>query len=404
MAVQITGGTLTNSVRTAYGNRYLEAAEMEPLYDQFAQEVGQDGVEQAAALNNAVQVPFLSDMTPGTAAISEVADINPQTLRDAIATVTPTSRGEGLQWSENLDLRVYTDYGAARFKAIGKNMMETVDILARDAALQGGLVQRFVARASLDAGTSTHLLGTLQFAQASSLMTTLKVPAFLGNGRKQYFALGHPDAWYDFRQSADVLNVAYYQDKEILFNGELGQYNDIKILAPAWAKVFGSAGAANASVVATTLSTAVNALALTIAVASSTNIQVGRLLTIGTAETGNTHQPLNERVRVSANYSTGLTIDIIGEGANGGLRFAHASGVAVSNADHVYPVLFGGPSSLAKLYAKGMGMGAYGEIVGPKLDGILNQFKTLGWKWYGNYGRWVESWLVRVEVACSLDA
>jgi N4-gp56 family major capsid protein len=416
MAVpQATSGTLTNSVRTAYGNKYIEAADFARVYDQFAEPVGQVGVEQAARLNNAVQIPFLSDMEVTEQVISQVADIETQNLRDATASITPTSRGDALQWTEELALKVYTNYGESRFQKLGKNMAETVDILAQAAALKGELVIRGAARASLDAGTTGHNLSTLSLAKAESLMTSLKVPAFMGNGRSQWMALGHPDVFFDFRTSGDVVNVAYYQDKEILFNGELGQYGSFKLISPAWAKVFAGAGAANASVVGTTLSTAANALAVQILVASSTNIEsyVGRFLTIAdtAVETGNTHYPMNERVFRSADYTTGLTIDIVGEGANGGLRFDHVSGATVSNADTVYPVVFGGPRSLAKLYPSSyesgpdqMDMGQYGVIVGPKYDGILNQFRTLGWKWLGGYGRWVESWIVRGEFSSRLDA
>jgi hypothetical protein len=42
--------------------------------------------------------------------------------------------------------------------------------------------------------------------------------------------------------------------------------------------------------------------------------------------------------------------------------------------------------------------------VGPKVSGAIDQFGTLGWKWYGGYGRWRENTLHRTEVASSLEA
>jgi hypothetical protein len=78
----------------------------------------------------------------------------------------------------------------------------------------------------------------------------------------------------------------------------------------------------------------------------------------------------------------------------------------------VYPVVFGSPSSLAKMYAQNLGvgqpdtqsMGAYGAIVGPTYQGLGNQWRALTWKWYGQYGRMVESWIVRAEVSTRLQA
>lgn len=399
MAIQT---TLTNSIRTRYSSIYLEAAMLSRLYDQLAQPVEKQGVETAARLGTTVQVEFLSDMLPGTTAISTTADVSPQTLRDATATISPTSRGEALELAEVVDLNVFTNYAASRMKIIGKNQMESVEVLARDTALQGSLAFRPAARSSLDAGTTTHRLTDSQMLKAANRLKVLKSPPFIGNGRNQYMAIMHPDAYLDLLAGGNVVNALIYQDKESLFNQELGSYADFKLIVDPWAKVFGAAGAANASAVSTTLNGAVSALATSIVVSSATNVTAGQRLMIGTIETGNTHHVDNEFVYVSDSYSSGTTVTIVGEGANGGLRFDHATGATVSNADSVYPVVFGGPMSIAKAYDAGTG--EYGAVVGPNLTGRLEQFQTLGWKFYGGYGRWVESWLIRGEFSSSVDA
>ena len=125
-------------------------------------------------------------------------------------------------------------------------------------------------------------------------------------------------------------------------------------------------------------------------------------MTIGTEETGSTFYPTNERVSYVSESSTVITIT--GEGDNGGLRYDHASGVAVRNADSVYPILCGGPRSIAKSYASDMGNGEYGQIVGPSVQGLLDQWVSLGWKWYGGFAVISESWLGRIEVSSSMDA
>lgn len=413
MTVQQTAGSLTNSVRTAYSNVYLEAAKEARVYDMFSTPAGSYGVEQAAALNSTIQIPFLSDMQITETAISQVADINPQTLRDASYTLTPVSRGDALQVSEIMKLEAFTNYGESLYKRIGRNMMETVDLLAQAASLKGENIIRSTVRTSLDAGTTAHNISNVSFSQARAALEGLRCPAFVGNGRSQFLALAHPDVFFDMRVSNDIVSVAYYQDKEILFNGEIGSFENFKILTPTWAKVFYGAGAANGTTQATTVSTAVNALATSINFSTAgNNIQAGRYMNIGTRETGNTHYPMNERVKIYTTYTTGLTASIIGEGANGGLRFPHASGEAANNNDSVYPVVWGSPASLVKLYAEGLGSGdpqatgtgEYGCVVGPVLDGLLHQFWSIGWKWYGQYGRISENWLVRGEFSTRLDA
>ena len=400
MAIQTTSN-LTNAVGARYTTKYQRAAELARFYDQLAIPVSapQFELEKRRGMGSSYVFNFLSDMTPGATAISETGDIVPQILRDATSSITPTSRGEALKWSELIDLEAYTDFVAARAEILGRNWMETVDKMAEHAALQGNLVVRPVARASLDAGTSTHVLNSSNFSQAATMVQTLRCPPMMVGGQKRYMALAHPDVMYDLVNSGNLLSVALYQDKEMLLNGEIGQYNGFKIVTSPWAKVFLGAGAANGSSASTTLSATANALATTMGVSSSTNISVGRTLMVGTVETANTHYDTNEAVK----YVSGTTtVTFVGTGANGGLRFDHASGDTVNNSDNVYPVAFGSIGSLVKVFAQETG--EYGELVGPKKDGLADQWTSLAYKWYGGYGRVAENYILRGEYASSLQA
>jgi len=392
--------TLANSIRTQYLADYIDGAEQRKVYDQLATPIGRNMSELIRG--SSVQVEFLSDLAPATVAISQVTDVTPVTMTDAVASVTPTSRANAIQDSELLLIQAYTDYKAKRYARVGENMQESIDLLAQYQALTGGLSYSAAARASLDAGTAGNRLGAASFSMVDSALMNARCPFYLTKIGGRWAAIMHPDAFYDLRNDSNILAVGQYQLAEIVLNYELGEYGNFKLVVTPFAKVFGGAGADNATNVATTLSTAAVELAKTIVVASATNITVGRYLTIGTEETGSTHYETNERVRVSSAYVSGTTVDIIGSGPNGGLRFPHDAAAPVRNADSVYPVVFGGPSSLAKVFATEVG--EYGEIVGPRPEGTVDQWTTLGWKYYGGYGRLSESWLMRVEVASGLDA
>lgn len=401
MSLQTTSN-LSNAVNTRYTQKYQDGAMGLRLYDQYALPVGapQFDLETRRGLGSTYTFNFLSKMTPGSSAISETADIAPQILRDATSTITPTSRGEAMKWSQLIDLSAYTDYAAKRFEVLGENMMETVDNLARAAALQGSLVHRAVARASLDAGTTTHNLSESAMWAATSLAESLKLPTFVGtNGRKMLMATMHSDAFYDLFHSGNVVSVAIYQDKGILFNGELGEIANCKLIVSPFAKVFGAAGAANATNANYTTSASANALDTTVSVTTGTNNTAGRMLLIGTIETANTHYDDNERVRVVSGTTTAT---IVGQGANGGLKYDHAAGVSFDNHDHVYPVVFGAPGSLVKVYAQEVG--EFGEVVGPLKDGLAEQWTSIAWKWFGGYGRMAENYILRGEYSSSLDA
>jgi len=341
-------------------------------------------------------------MAPGSAAISETTDVTPQTLRDTTATVTPTSRGEAIQDSELLLLQSYTDYGAQRFNIVGENMVETVEALLIETMFAGSIVYRAAARNSLDAGTAGHRLSDASFAQVARLMEGLKcpeAPGVMGEGTGALIATMHPDVYYDLIVSGNMESILQYQDKAILLNKEVGYMAPFRIISSPWAKAFYGAGINHSTSEDTTLDGAVEALAKSLVLASGTNAASGEWLNVGSEETGTTFYPTNERVRHISGTTTSV---IVGQADNGGLRYDHATGATVNNSDTVYPVIFGGPQTIAKVYASEVG--EYGKTVGPEPQGLLDQWYSLGWKWYGGFGIVSQNWLARGEFASSLDA
>jgi len=397
---------LTDSIRTQYQSNYEDEVYFARLYDQLAMPLAGDMSELIRGSSQ--QVNYLSKMNPGTTAISEVYDLTPQAIAEATASVTPTSRGEAIQISQQLEIQNFLDNFMPKLvKMVAENADESLDVLARDKACQGKLVHRTAARASIDAGTTGHRMTENKFAMAAATLSDLNAPMFQGagpgeNAQGRWAAITNPFVFSDLRQDGSIVAVGQYQQAGIHLNWELGEIGNFRILVHSRAKVFYGAGDDQAIIVATTLGTATSKLDTTITVASIThfaNVEAAKAwINIGTEETGDTtHYADNERVK-TAGY-TGSTVTIVGQAPNGGLRFAHAAGAAVRNADSVHTVVFGGPSSLVKVFAPSVG--EFGEIVGPKRDGIVDQFWTLGWKWWGGYARLAENRLLREEVSVS---
>jgi hypothetical protein len=396
--VQITSN-LTNARFTKYIPDYIRAAMFNRVYDALA-----TAPEDNADLyrSSSIVMNFLSDLEPGTTEIPENADVTPVSFRDATTTITPTSRYNAIEASEKLMNQAGTNYAQERFEALGKNMMESVDLVAMAEATTGALRFAGAARTSLDAGTAGHLLSDSVIAKATADLQTFKVPGWEdpASGQPKWFAIMHPYAFADLRAATNIVAISQYQKASILLRYELGEVGPFKLIVTPWAKTFWGGGAANGSAIETTLNGAVNALAKTIVVAANTNMDVGDRVLIGTHETGNTHYSTNEIVTIAGVNST--TITIAGEGSNGGLRFDHAHGAAVSNDDNVGTVVFGGPESLTKIYDPAVG--EYGDVVGPKKEGILDHLYTLAWKWYGTYDLSIENRILRYEVAFGRDA
>lgn len=393
---------LSNSVRTQYIENYLEGAKSARLYDQIAAPVGSNMPQLKRG--SSVQVEFLSDMPIATSAISEVTDLTPVAIRDAVASITPTSRANSMQASEKLINTVFTDYMMKFSQRVGENMMESVDAVARDAAVKGDFVIRPVARGSLDAGSTAHRCSEADLLTASGYLQSFRIPGFQDsiNGNPAWPAITHPFVFHDILREASgtIVQVAQYQNQAIAFNHELGSIHEFRFVISPFAKVLYGAGAANAKSVGTTISAALNALAKTLTITATSSVENGAWLNIGTVDTGSTHQYNGERVKyVSA---ADKVITFIGEGSSGGARWDHASGAAINNNDSVYTVVIGGRDSLAKVYDTEVG--EYGEVIGPRKQGLADQWESMAWKWYGGYGRLRENGLVRLEVSVSQEA
>jgi len=409
MAIQTAASTtgigvqLSSSVRARFTDMYEEEVYYNRLYDQLAFPYPDLDQATKAADTNAVTFHFLSKMDIPTTNISETVDVTPQALKDATTAVSKVSRAAALQISQQLELQNFLrNYMEKMTRANAENAAETIDLLARDAACQGSMVSRAVARASLDAGTTTHNLTEARMLGAANRMAQLKAPVFQGiadnPASKSWAAIMSPFAFADLRQDTNIVAVGQYQNASIILNWELGSYGPYRLLVSPWAKIFYGAGLDAADIVNTTLNAATTKLAKSLTVAANTHVDQcvdTAWLNIGTEEVSTTsiHYPDNERVWVTA--FSGSTATIVGEGPNGGLRFSHPATTPVRNADSVHTVIIGGPASLVKMYAPSVG--EFGEIVGPKRDGIVDQFWTLGWKWWGGYGRIAESRLMRIH-------
>jgi hypothetical protein len=403
MAIQTTSN-LSDSIREQYDEAYYGAARVGRLYDQLAMPVPGLSMQEAVR-GSKVNVPFLSSMAPGTDTISQTADVTPTILDDTTSDITPTSRYGALQWSELVDIQAYTNVGAERFRKMGENMVETIDLLAQAAAVKGSWVERYTTRANLDAGTPAHRASDSDFSLMQGMMASLKVAPFVNaDGSYQTWAvITHPWVFHDIRESGNVDAIGIYQDMGIHLNYEVGKVGNFRIVESPYAKVFGGAGVNNGTNdVDTTLNGATDRLDKTMLTSDneSANIAAGKLWTVGTEETGSTHYADNERVKILSASTTTLTF--AGEGENGGFRYAHATGTAVRNADSVYTMVFGGPESLVKLFVPQVG--EFGMTMGPEVSGTLDQFPYISWKWYGAYDLLVEKNIIRKEVSVSYEA
>ncbi len=400
MAIQTTSQHST--IRTSYQKSYIEGALAERLYDNFAGVV-QDTVE---GKGSSVTVVASTDLVPRpTAAVgSETSDFVPQTIGEVTATVTLQYLNDGLKAHELSALESTFALDTEYTKKVGMLATETIDAVARRYATEGSIVfypGAHTTRVTLDLGASTDRMGIALFSKMAAFVDEWNIEKFADGS---LMCVMTPWQFQDLLTesgSALLTRMGYTESgKDALFRNEVAALSNIRIVKSRLAKAFYGAGVANASAVATTLNGAIDAGAKTCVVTANTNIAVGMWLTLGTAQTSTETDAtlIAEPVYVTGVSTT--TITFTGRHELGGCRYAHATLAAVSNADTVHAAVFGGQNSLAKVFNKQLK--EFGTLVGPKVDGMADQWKSVAFKACLGYNRISEGRLARAETSSSL--
>jgi N4-gp56 family major capsid protein len=389
---------LSNQIITQYIKEYLIASQSKVYWDQFAMPM----VQPAGQPGRTYTFTVSENLNPTTNTLNELEEVVSQQLSSSNFDVTLYEWGSAIEITKLLAETSQIDVYKQAAEMNGYQMAETVDLISRAVAGQGSkrlFINNRTAR-NLMAGKSTA--ADRMSSQALDLWSM-----FAKNSRMPLYedntvcSVMHPFCYYDLMQDSTLRNLSQYGDQSMLFNGEVAYWNGIRWVVAQDAKAFYGAGAAPASAVATSLAAATVGGASSFTVADASNITVGQWLNIGTAETGNTWYDTNELFYVTGINGTTITGFAFepGPGSSGGLRYAHASGTAVTNNNSVYPMVFLGPESIVKVYSDATGPLGETVVTGP-FD-KLQRFLTFGWYLIAGWNRAREAWLFRGECGSS---
>ena len=399
MAVLGTTASIPNSVQALYDVDYIENARKQLIYSQGA--FIDPKPMSAGNQGGSILVPSYHDLPAVPTAISRVADISPVTFRDSSVVVTPDGYGRSAQVGWYVDLTAYTPIGQIAAGKIGRNAGETIDYLARSVAV-GGEVVAFggdaTLRSNVNRGTSTDEIRPVDFFNAMTFLEgEPKIPG-PGNGIGCIFRQAN---YNDLILDTNVILIAQYGGRpELLLNGEMGmEMGGSRLIVSDFAKVFHGAGASGAPS-SNNLSAAVNQGATSIGTSAAiSSLAIGDVLVIGTVEsTANGENRTIEAVRVVGATGT-TTVSIVGRGPNGGLLYDHSSGEAVTDDRQVFTATFLSADAILKAYHTDVGL--EGRLVPPEKTGLLKQFNSLGWFWFGGHAIKAQNRVYRLECAAS---
>lgn len=405
---------LAAEVKALYDGTFYMQGQSLVYWDQFC-----DLREQMDGMRGQTyNFPIIASLQPSTGSIDELSDVVAQQMRAAEIVITLQEFGGAIEVTKYAVATSYSDVYKQAAYTNGYNLAESVDMVVRAVAGQGSR-QFYVSTASpritARSGINGQTNGPLATNPHTLTDTFLAFLAFLGRSIKMPLyedgALAtnvHPFLLYDLIQNRNIQTLAQYSHPELLFNGEVAYYMSIRIIVSANAKAFwGAGGALAANSLVTTLNAAANVGDVTLAIAGvGAAANVGQWFAIqdGT-EPGNAWYDTNEAFYTTgftASSLTGFALDpgpMVGSN-EGGLRYAHASGKAVTNNASVYPIPLLGPNSITKICSSFTG--PYGETVVTGPFDRLGRFLTFGWYALLGYGRTLNGWLLRGEVGSSM--
>ena len=400
----------TNSLQNLLSTSVQNEVARTQVWGQFPW-IPEDGIISSPKGGQTVDLRFRQNLSMRTGTINEKADIDPEQVLDNVVSVTIDEYGHVAQTTALAEIVVRGDLRAEISELLSENMVASLDRKAGRSYYEGNqLVFRangVAARVDLDTANDAlqdTAVGMSFLARATAALRGAKVPGFASNngGQATYATVIHTALAQDLPDTSGYLSALQNQDgRETLFNGEMGDIRGLRFMESDQGKVY--LGAGDAAQSATTLSSSVSAGDVTVVVASATGLVAGDIITIGVVEATavTTEAEDVENVLITNVASTTLTVVglgyVGGDAGLAGLRYDHASGVSVIEADLVAAIPVFGPRSVMKAYAAQVGPFGESRVTGP-FD-RLGRFVNLGWYALQGWAPARRLYTVRMEVA-----
>ena len=214
-------GQLTNQVIQAYQRSALFALRDELIFDQFAR------VRPGNLTSPGTPVTFLfwDDMAVATTPLNEVTDVDAVGLSDSTRSVTPAEYGNAVI----MTLRIRVDdyligWDADVSNLINRNMVETIDVLART-ELDNATNTNTVDGTAENTLTVADVITAAKVREQQAELRKANVMPMDGGGL--YTAVIHPETAYDLKtETGDQswLTPAAYVDTSRIYNNEIGTF------------------------------------------------------------------------------------------------------------------------------------------------------------------------------------
>lgn len=366
-----------------------------------------------AQRGSSVTWPIIEPMDPQVTALTEASDVTAQVSSDSTTSISVSEYGGVKQITKILEATAYTDVHKAAAETVARNYVDSIELRARYALLQGTNVYRpsGVARTSLAKATAAHQLTYGNLVQMKARCHNFGLPPWDG---EMHILLIPPVLEASILDNSDFKALVEYNNGSNaagnMFRGEIGQLGGFRIVVSPWAKVYW--GGATVSGGSTTLSAACDAGDTAIAVADATSFAVGDYALIGTKETAPTISTVAgvitrldgaELVQITGISGTDFTV--VGHGNtedNLGLKYSHSSGATVIECESAASALVLGKRSCGFVYSDKTGPNGKQTIKVAETT-LPDRFTNFSWYQIGGWGILIDRYIMRGEFAVPFE-
>lgn len=237
-------GQMTNQVLTAYQRSAWFALRDELLFDQFSR------VRPGNLTSPGSPISFLfwSDLATATTPLNEITDVDSVGLSDSTRTLTPAEYGNAVLMTIRIRVDNYLiGWDADVSDIINRNMVETIDELARDE------LDNATNADTADGGAvgSLTVADVITAAHVRQKQAELRADNVRPMDGMLYTAVIHPETAYDLKtETGDQswLVPAAYVDTARIYNNEIGTFGGFKFIESNRGELLVDGGATNEDV------------------------------------------------------------------------------------------------------------------------------------------------------------
>ena len=234
--------TLTPELKTFYDTELLENARIEMYYAQFAK-------KQTLPKKHGGTVEWRKFNT-FKKAYRLIEGVIPEAQKGGTSVKTGyiAQYGTFVAVSDILEMRAYDDVILGYTVEMGASASETQETLIRDALLTN-TNELFCDNITLATGAVGNTPTAHNLMEASATVMSLLTPKMVAKAATQlkkdrvptingkYYAVIHPSAAHDLRQSEEWIEAHKYAKPEEIYNGEIGELHGVRFIENPFAPV-----------------------------------------------------------------------------------------------------------------------------------------------------------------------